>query len=98
MNETTGTTSDPSAASGQVAASGSGAASGPSRLLQNALGRKVKLTFFDEAEDADLYNVVCTITGFEGSWMKVKAETKGGPIEKSVPISSVLFIEFAKEA
>ena len=74
------------------------AASGPSRLLQDALGKKVKLVFFDDMEDADLCNAVCTITGFEGTWMKVQAQTKAGHIEKPVAISSVLSLEFAKEA
>ena len=74
------------------------ASPGPSRLLQDALGKKVKLVFFDDMEDADLYSAICTITGFEGTWMKVQADTKAGRIEKPVAISSVLSLEFAKEA
>jgi len=70
---------------------------GISRLLEESLGRPVKLSFFDEEADIDLYNVVCTITDFEGSWMKVSAKTKKGEIEKLIPVSSVLSLEYAEE-
>ena len=70
---------------------------GISRLLEESLGRPVKLSFFDEEADLDLYNTVCTITDFEGSWMKVSAMTKKGEIEKLIPVSSVLSLEYAEE-
>lgn len=66
---------------------------GLSRLLQSVLNKKVRLSFFDEEADLDLYNTECTVTGFEGSWMKVEADTKKGHIEKLIPVSSVLSIE-----
>lgn len=72
-------------------------ANGVSRLLQDAVGRKVKLSFFDEEADADLYNAVCVISDFEGNWMKVSAETKKGCVEKLLPVSSVLSLEYAEE-
>ena len=74
------------------------AVGGVSRLLQDARGRQVRLTFFDSEADVDLFNTVCTIQDFEGNWIKVTADTKKGHIEKLVPVSSVLSIEFAKEA
>lgn len=72
--------------------------SGISRLLQQAVGRKVELTFFDGEADADLYKTVCTITEFQGYWMKVTAETRKGRIEKLLPVSSILSFEFKEEA
>ena len=68
-----------------------------SRLLTNAQGRKVKLQFFDEEQDPDLYDAVCTIESFEGSWMKITAENRKSTIEKLVPLTSVLSISFVKE-
>ena len=71
--------------------------SGISRLLEESLGRKIRLSFFDEEADIDLYNAVCTITDFEGSWMRVTADLKKGPVEKLISVSSVQSIEYAEE-
>lgn len=70
---------------------------GPGRLLQEMTGKKVRLTFFDEEADPDLYNAVCTIREFNGNWMKLTAATKKGDIEKLIPVSSVLSMEIVKE-
>ena len=67
------------------------------KLLQGLTGKMVKLGFFDEEGDADLFNTPCRIVDFEGSWMRVTAETKKGRIEKLIPLSSVLSIEIVKE-
>jgi hypothetical protein len=64
----------------------------------DAKGRKVRLSFFDEETDPDLYNVDCRILDFEGSWMKVEAETKKGRIEKLIPASSILSMEVKEDA
>ena len=69
-----------------------------SRLLTAFTGKLVKLNFFDDEADIDLYNVNCRIVEFEGNWMKVIAETKKGSIEKLIPVSSILSLEEVKEA
>ena len=71
---------------------------GISRLLMDLKGKKVKLNFFDEEADPDLYNADITINDFEGNWMKISADTKKGHIEKLIPISSILSFEEVKEA
>ena len=68
-----------------------------SSLLQETVGKRVRLQFFDEEADIDLCNTVCTVVGFEGSWMKVRAEKKKGTIEKLIPVSSVLSVEYVQE-
>ena len=73
-------------------------ASGVIRLLQNIQGKSVRLTFFDGEADIDLYDVPCTVLGFEGNWMKVAADLKKGRIEKLLPLSSVRAIELIGEA
>ncbi len=70
---------------------------GISRLLSAAAGKKVHLTFFEDEGDYDLFNTDCRILAFEGSWMKVKAETKKGTVEKLIPVSSVLSVEIKEE-
>ena len=72
--------------------------SGISRLLQQAVGRKVGLTFFDGEADGDLYGVDCTVTEFQGNWMKVTADTRKGTIEKLLPVSSIRSFELKEEA
>jgi transcriptional regulator with XRE-family HTH domain len=68
-----------------------------SRLLKQAVGKKVSLSFFDGEADIDLYNADCIITEFEGNWMKVKAQTKKGDIEKLLPVSSILSFEIKED-
>ena len=78
--------------------SGRSASSGTvDRLLAGARGRLVKLSFFEDEGDADLFNVVCRIEEFEGNWMKVSSETRKGRIEKLIPASSVLSLELVSE-
>jgi len=69
-----------------------------SRLLKDALGKKVRFTFFEDEADMDLWNTVCEIVSLEGGWMKVKAQTKKGELEKLIPVSSVLSIAYEKPA
>ncbi len=70
---------------------------GIGKLLKSLIGVTVQLVFFEESGDIDLFNTPCCITGFEGNWMRVSADTKKGKIEKLIPVSSVLSIEIAKE-
>ncbi|MBR3344973.1 MAG: helix-turn-helix transcriptional regulator [Solobacterium sp.] len=73
------------------------AVSGISRLLKGAEGKLVRLSFFDDEADPDLYKADCRIIAFEGNWMKIEAETKKGRIEKLIPVSSVLSMELVRE-
>ena len=66
-------------------------------LLKDLTGKTVRIEFFDEEADADLFNTPCRIVEFEGNWMKVSADTKKGSVEKLIPVSSVLSLEIVKE-
>ena len=70
---------------------------GVGKLLQSIRGKTVKLVFYDEEADIDLFNTPCRVASFEGNWMQVTADTKKGRIEKLIPLSSVLSIEIVKE-
>ena len=65
--------------------------------MKSLTGKTVRLTFFDEEADFDLFNTPCRVMDFEGSWMHVAADTKKGKIDKLIPVSSVLSIEIVKE-
>lgn len=68
-----------------------------SRLLRDAVGKTVRLSFFEDEADIDLYDTDCRIMDFEGNWMKVEADTKKGHIEKLIPVSSVLSLVIREE-
>ena len=70
---------------------------GISRLLESLTGKTVKLVFYEDEADIDLFNKPCRIVDFEGNWMKVCADIKKETIEKLIPVSSVLSIEVVKE-
>ena len=70
---------------------------GASRLLQSLIGKRVKLAFFDEEADVELYDTACTVIDFEGNWMKVEADIKKDHIEKLIPVSSIRAIEIIEE-
>ena len=68
-----------------------------SKLVENAAGKTVRLNFFDDEADMDLFNTDCKIIDFEHNWMKVEADTKKEHIEKLIPVSSILSIEIKEE-
>lgn len=68
-----------------------------SRLLLSLKGKSVRLTFFEDEADADLFNTTCRIVDYEGNWAKVEATTKKGSIEKLIPVSSIRSFELVKE-
>ncbi|MCR5183064.1 MAG: helix-turn-helix domain-containing protein [Clostridia bacterium] len=70
---------------------------GVSRILAALKGKRVKMNFFDDENDIDLYNKECVIEDFEGNWMRISFESKKGSAEKLIPVSSVLSFEEVKE-
>lgn len=68
-----------------------------SPLMMKLLGKHVKLNFFDEEGDIDLYDTVCLVKGFEGNWMDIEAVSSKKSMRKLVAISSVLSVEIVEE-
>ena len=76
-----------------------------SRLLKQAVGRKVQLVFYEE--DGGIFsenglpsgNDWCTILGFDGAWANVEyvKAKKGTSTTHLVPLSSIRSITFLKE-
>ena len=69
----------------------------PGKLLSSLLNKKVKLNFFDDEGDIELFNKECEILSFEGNWIKVIAQNKKETIEKLIPLSSVQSFEILPE-
>lgn len=69
----------------------------PGRLLESTKGKIVRLDFFDGEYDVDLFNKDCRILDFEGTWMKIETWNKKERIEKMIPVSSILSIQFREE-
>ncbi|MCR4632605.1 MAG: helix-turn-helix domain-containing protein [Erysipelotrichaceae bacterium] len=70
---------------------------GPGKVLYEALGKTIRIRFFEDEADIDFYDADCVIESFEGNWASVRAETKKGSIHKLIPLSSILSIEYVKE-
>ena len=68
-----------------------------SRLLKEAQGKKIRIHFYEDENDIDLFDKECVIEEFSGNWMKVSCETPKGHLEKLIPVSCVLSIELVKE-
>ena len=80
------------------ASAGRRAAKGVSRLLAQLQGKLVKISFFEDELDIDLFNTSCRILDFEGNWVRVEADLKKGRVEKLIPLASVRALEIVKEA
>jgi len=76
---------------------GNGAPPSPvTRLLAQAAGRRVKLTFYeDEGGDAAAFDW-CTIVSFDGGWARVEfvKKKKDKREERLIPLSSIRSITF----
>lgn len=67
------------------------------RLLLNARGKYVRLSFYEDAADFDLVDTPCRMVDFDQQWVRVSYQEKKQEVEKMLPISSILAIEFTGE-
>lgn len=68
-----------------------------SRLLQEAAGKPVKITFTDEDIDFDINNKTCTILDFDGSWAYIEYQNGKKTETKLIQIASISSIKFERE-
>ena len=73
------------------------APAGAGRLLSALVGQTVKIQFFEEEGDYDLFGVPCNVTELDGGWMTVEITKRKEPVTKTIPVSSVLSFEIVKE-
>ena len=71
------------------------------RLLKQAQGRRVKLTFFEEDSGMPLFHEWCVIRDFDGGWANVEVVRNQKKPEKNevrlIPLSAISSITFLKD-
>lgn len=67
------------------------------RLFTNLIDKFVKFTFYDDAEDYELFDKKCLVRGFEGNWVQVDVILPKGSMQKLIAISSILSVEILSE-
>ena len=68
------------------------------RLLRGVLDRKVQLTFYEGAEQADLLLADwCIFRSFEGDWAEVECVSREEQTRHLIPVSSIRTITLRKE-
>lgn len=67
------------------------------RLLREAAGRLVKITFTEDDMDFDISNKKCRILDFDGSWASVEYQNGKKTETKLIQIASIASIKFERE-
>ena len=80
---------------------GKPAASPVTRLLKQAQGKRVKLTFFEEDSGMPIFHEWCVIRDFDGGWANVEVVRNQKKPEKNevrlIPLSAISTITFLKD-
>jgi len=67
------------------------------RLLKDAIGKKIKIDLFEEYENYSLLNIPCKILDFDRTWVELEIY-RGKQVEKKlIQISSIATIAFVEE-
>ncbi|MDE7172623.1 MAG: helix-turn-helix domain-containing protein [Oscillospiraceae bacterium] len=76
-------------------------ASPVTRLLKQAQGKRVRLTFYEEDSGMPIFHEWCVIRDFDGGWANVEVVTNKRKPEKSqvrlIPLSAISTITFLKD-
>lgn len=71
------------------------------RLLKQAQGKRVKLTFYDEASGMPLLHDWCVIRDFDGAWANVEVVVNQKKPDKTevrlLPLSAISTVTFLKD-
>ena len=64
------------------------------KLLSDIVGKRVRITFYEEEEDYDLFDQICIIDSFKGNWICLTIpQNQNSEQKKLVALSSVLSFE-----
>ncbi len=63
------------------------------KLLYGIVGKKVRISFYEDEEDIDIEDEICTVDCFEGNWIRLTIPQKKGEKKKLIALSSVLSFE-----
>ena len=71
------------------------------RLLRQAQGKRVRLTFYEEDSGMPVYHEWCVIRDFDGGWASVEVVVNKKKPEKNevrlIPLSAISTITFLKD-
>ena len=67
-------------------------------LLQSLIGKRVKISFYEDEDDFDIVGETCTVVGFEGNWMRILIQKGRTNKEKLLALASILSFEILEEA
>lgn len=67
------------------------------KLLSNIEGKNVRISFYKDEEDMDVWDEVCTVDCFEGNWIRVTIQQKGETRKKLIALSSILSFEIVEQ-
>ena len=77
------------------------AASPVTRLLKQAQGKRVKLTFYEEDSGMPVFHEWCVIQDFDGGWASVEVVVNKKKPQKNevrlIPLSSISTVTFLKD-
>lgn len=74
-----------------------GVKSSVTELLQGLVGKKVKISFYEDEEDFETAGEICLVEGFEENWIKLTILKGKEPKEKLIALSSVLSFEILED-
>ncbi len=67
-------------------------------LLRSLVGKRVRISFYEDEEDFETCGETCQVMGFEGNWIKILILSKKETRSKLIALSSVLSFEILEEA
>lgn len=63
------------------------------KLLSDIVGKKVRITFYEDEEDYDLIDEICTIDSFKGNWICLTLSHQTGSKQKKLTDKAFLPLE-----
>ncbi len=66
------------------------------KLLSGIVGKNVRISFYEDEEDFDMLDKICSVDCFEGNWVKVTVQHKKKEQKKLIALSSVLSFEIVE--
>ena len=67
------------------------------KLLSRIKGKNVRISFYEDEEDMDVWDKVCKVDCFEGNWIRVAIQQKGETQKKLIALSSILSFEIVEQ-
>ena len=67
------------------------------KLLSSIQGKNVRISFYEDEEDMDVWDKICKVDCFEGNWIRVSIQQTGETQKKLIALSSILSFEIVDQ-